>query len=170
MINVNQHIIIEQCMQRGPQRFFDLQVPVFPDKHWRKNVMAYESFKKREQIRTTSNMEWRKSGGGLWYYCAWADDYLNNQQSFEKVFGRAKRKLVEIEPGQIRITNSACELIVCNSMAEFFSYIDWDHPNKRFIPTAKVYAWDRNGPHSDDLPDPGDGGTSGAPATPAPAP
>lgn len=141
MFDVNQHIIIEQCYQRGPQRFFDLKVPVMPDKHWRKNVMAYESFKKREQKRTTSNREWLTSGGGLWYYCAWANDYKNNQASFEKTFNKYKRPLKETGENQILVNNTVCELIVCESMADFFSYIDWDHPKKKFMPEAKVMTW-----------------------------
>jgi hypothetical protein len=138
-------VIIEHCSGKGPQRFFDMPLPIHGEKDWYRNSRSYESFKTREQKRTTSNMAWRKSGGGLWYYCAWEDDYKCSQGAFEEChYDRKNAKALPV-PGenQILVFNRIIERIDCKSMAEFYAHVGWDHPNKKWLPDSKVMTWQK---------------------------
>lgn len=137
-------VIIEQCTGHGAQRFFDMQLPSTCTPGWYRNSRSYESFKTREQKRTTSNVKWRKSGGGLWYYCAWEDDYKCSQGAFESIHNERKSKRGELPvpgEGQILVFNQVVEKIDCQSMADFYAHVGWDHPNKKFLADAKVNTW-----------------------------
>lgn len=136
------YVIIEQCTQRGHLRFFDMLLPCHGERAWYRNLRSFESFKNREQKRTTSNPNWRKSGGGLWYYCAWEDDFKCSQRAFESVKRQYGKPLEPItDPLKIRSGPQVIEKIECISMAQFYSYIGWDHPKKKFLDDAKVNTW-----------------------------
>lgn len=137
-------VIIEHHSRLGPQRFFDMPLPQHGEPDWYKNTRSWEAFKKREQKRTTSNVAWRKSiEGGIWYYCAWNDDYQSTQSFHEKWMSEKEKPFVfkELPPNQIYVYNVIVERINCKSMAEFYAHVGWDHPNKKFTPESKVMSW-----------------------------
>jgi hypothetical protein len=136
------YVIIEQCTKKGHQRFFDMLLPCHGERAWYRNLRSFESFKKREQDRTTSNKGWHKSGGGLWYYCAWEDDFKCSQRAFESTMRKYKKEMEPVtDPTKIRSGPQIIEKIECISMAQFYSYVGWDHPHKKWLPESKVMTW-----------------------------